>query len=197
MPVEDHFRGLEVRFMQPLLRLADLIDAATRGIGGIAKWLALVLVLVQFGVVVLRYVFSMSYVWAQEGVIYAHATLFMLAIGYTFLVDQHVRVDVLYGGWSNRRKAAVDLAGILVAVLPFCALIVWASWGYVMTSWRFAEGPIAVGGLPIVQWLKSLIPIMAALLGLQATAIAIRCLAVLTGHATTHFPGRPAEASHG
>jgi TRAP-type mannitol/chloroaromatic compound transport system permease small subunit len=183
--------------MRGLLRLADLIDAATRGIGRVAMGLALVIVLAQFGVVVLRYVYSMSYVWAQESVIYAHATLFVLAIGYTFLVDQHVRVDVFYGGWSARRKALVDLIGILIAVLPFCALIVWASWGYVSVSWRMGEGPMALGGLPIVQWLKSLIPIMAILLAVQSIAIALRCVAVLAGAATTHYPGRPAGASHG
>lgn len=183
--------------MGGVLRLADAIDAATRGLGRAVKWLALVLVLAQFGVVVLRYVYSMSYVWAQESVIYAHATLFMLAIGYTFLIDQHVRVDVLYGAWSAQRKALVDLIGIVVAVLPFCALIVWASWSYVAMSWRIGEGPMAIGGMPIVQWLKSLILIMALLLGLQAFAIALRCLAVLAGAAETHFPGRPAQAEHG
>ena len=183
--------------MGGVLRLADAIDAATRGIGRAVKWLALALVLIQFGVVVLRYAYSMSYVWAQEGVIYAHATLFMLAIGYTFLVDQHVRVDVLYGGWSARRKALVDLIGIAVAVLPFCALVIWASWGYVATSWRFGEGPMGVGGLPFVPVLKSLIPVMALLLGVQAFAIGLRCIAVLTGDATTHFPGKPAHAEHG
>jgi TRAP-type mannitol/chloroaromatic compound transport system permease small subunit len=183
--------------MSGVLRIADAIDAATRGIGRAIKWLALVLVLLQFGVVVLRYVYSMSYVWAQESVIYAHATLFMLAIGYTFLIDQHVRVDVLYAGWSNRRKALVDLLGIVIAVLPFCALVVWASWSYALTSWRIGEGPLAVGGLPFVQWLKSLIPIMAILLGVQALAIGLRCIAVLGGAATTHFPGKPAETSHG
>lgn len=179
------------------LRIADAIDAATRGIGRAAMWLALAVVLVQFGVVVLRYVYSMSYVWAQESVIYAHASLFMLAVGYTFLVDQHVRVDVLYGGWSNRRKALTDLIGILIAVLPFCALVIWASWTYALNSWRISEGPMALGGVPLVQWLKSLIPIMAMLLLLQSVAIGLRCIAVLTGDAETHFPARPQHSSHG
>jgi TRAP-type mannitol/chloroaromatic compound transport system permease small subunit len=183
--------------MGGVLRLADAIDAATRGLGRAVKWLALAVVLLQFGVVVLRYAFSMSYVWAQESIVYAHATLFMLTVGYTFLIDQHVRVDVLYAGWSARRKALIDLIGVIVAVLPFCALVVWASWGYVAVSWRFGEGPMAVGGLPLVPFLKSLIPAMAILLGVQAFAIALRCVAVLAGAAETHFPARPAAAQHG
>lgn len=153
-------------------------------------WLALATVLAQFAVVVLRYAFASSFVMMQESVIYLHATLFMLAIGYTFLVDQHVRVDVFYAGWSARRRALVDLAAILVAVLPFCALVVWASWGFAARAWTQGEGPMAYGGLPLVPALKSLIPLMAALLALQAASIALRCVAVLAGAAQTHFPHR-------
>ncbi|PWS34112.1 C4-dicarboxylate ABC transporter permease [Falsiroseomonas bella] len=158
-------------------------------------WLALAVVLAQFVVVVLRYAFASSFVWMQESVIYLHATLFMLAIGYTYLVDQHVRVDVLYAGWSMRKKAAVDLVSIVVAVLPFCALVVWGSWGYAAASWRQDEGPMAYGGVPLVPALKSLIPLMAILLAAQAVSIAIRCIAVLTGAASTHFPYRAHQGS--
>ena len=153
-------------------------------------WLALAVVLVQFAVVVLRYAFASSFVMMQESVIYLHATLFMLATGYTWLVDQHVRVDVFYAGWSMRRRAAMDLVSVLVAVLPFCALVIWASWGYAVASWRQDEGPMAYGGVPLVPALKSLIPAMAILLAFQALSIAIRCLAVLAGAAETHFPHR-------
>jgi TRAP-type mannitol/chloroaromatic compound transport system permease small subunit len=155
----------------------------------------LLLVLLQFTVVVLRYAFSTSYIMMQEGVIYLHAILFMLAIGYTCLVDQHVRVDVLYAGWTARRRAVVDLLAVLVGVLPFCALVLWASWAYVTTSWRFGEGPMAVGGLPFTPWLKSMIPAMAVLLGLQSLSIAIRCFAVLRGRADTHLPHRAHQGS--
>lgn len=183
--------------MKLLERIADAIDALSRAIGGLVKWLAVAVVLIQLVVVGLRYVYGSSFIWMQESVTYAHATLFMLAIGYTFLVDQHVRVDVFYARWTNRRKALVDLVGILVAVLPFCALLIWASWTYVSMSWRLGEGPMQVGGLPLLPYLKSLIPAMAVLLGLQATAIGLRAILVLTDNASTHFPAKPAQASHG
>ena len=153
-------------------------------------WLALATVLAQFAVVVMRYAFASSFVMMQESVIYLHATLFMLAIGYTYLVDQHVRVDVFYAGWSPRRRALVDLVSILVAVLPFCALVVWASWGCAARAWTQGEGPMAYGGVPLVPALKSLIPLMAALLALQAVSIALRCIAVLAGAAQSHLPHR-------
>lgn len=151
--------------------------------------------LVQFTVVLLRYAFGMSYIMMQEGVIYLHAILFMLAIGYTFLVDQHVRVDVFYATWSVKRRALVDLLAVLICVLPFCGLVLWASWGYVAVSWRFGEGPMAVGGLPFTPLLKSMIPAMAVLLALQSLSIGIRCIAVLRGLADTHLPHRAHQGS--
>jgi TRAP-type mannitol/chloroaromatic compound transport system permease small subunit len=131
----------------------------------------------------------------QESVIYLHATLFMLAIGYTYLVDQHVRVDVLYAGWSPRRKALVDLLSASSSRAALLRAGVWASWGFVARVLDPGRGPDGLGGLPLVPALKSLIPLMAVLLGLQAVSIAIRCVAVLTGAAETHFPHRAHQGS--
>lgn len=187
LSVDRRARGEPV---QLLLALAGALDRVGRVAGKAVRWLAVLLVLIQFAVVVLRYAFGTSYIWLQESVLYTNATLFMLTIAYTFVVDQHVRVDLFYARWSARRRALVDLLGILLAVLPFCGLVIWASWGYVAVSFRMGEGPMQVGGLPLLPWLKSLIPAMATLLTLQALAIALRCLAVLTGHAGTHLPHR-------
>lgn len=168
-----------------------------KSVGQTVKWLAVLLVLVQFVVVILRYVYRSSFIWMQESVIYTHATLFMLAIGYVFLINAHVRVNVFYAGWSARRRALVDLVGIVVAVLPFCVLVVWASWGYVALSWRVGEKSMQFGGLPFMPFLKTLIPAMAALLFLQSVSIAVRAVLVLTGRAATHFPSKPEHAAHG
>lgn len=183
--------------MGAILKLCDLLDEASDRLGRVVMWLAGVLVAVQFAVVVLRYAYGSSYIWMQESVIYLHATLFMLAIGWVYLHDAHVRVDVLYAGWSARAKALADLLGILVAVLPFCALVIWACWPYVSMSWRLKEGPMFVGGLPFLYLLKSLIPAMAVLLGAQAISLALRAAAVLAGAAETHYPRKAAGGGHG
>jgi TRAP-type mannitol/chloroaromatic compound transport system permease small subunit len=88
--------------MRPLLALADGIDAASRLLGRGVKWLAVLLVLVQFTVVVIRYAFGSSFIMMQESVVYIHAALFMLAIGYVFMLDAHVRLDFFYAGWSEK-----------------------------------------------------------------------------------------------
>jgi TRAP-type mannitol/chloroaromatic compound transport system permease small subunit len=178
--------------MRLLLALADGIDGMSRLLGRGVKWLAVLLVLVQFTVVVIRYAFGSSFIMMQESVVYIHAALFMLAIGYVYMLDAHVRVDFFYAGWSEKKKAWTDLLGVLITVLPFCWLLVWASWGYVSMSFRLGEGPMAVGGLPLLPYLKSLILVMAGLLALQSVSVMIRALGVITGATDKLFPWRQA-----
>jgi TRAP-type mannitol/chloroaromatic compound transport system permease small subunit len=176
--------------LRALLRLADGLDAVSRAIGLGVRWLAALLVVVQFAVVVLRYAFGTSYPWAQESVTYVHAVLFMLAIGYAYMLDAHVRVDFFHGRWDERRRAALEAAGVLVLVWPFCALLLWASWGYVAVSFRLGEGPMTHGGLPLQPYLKALIPAMAGLLALQGLSVLLRALGVVAGLERTAFPHR-------
>lgn len=176
--------------MRPLLALADGIDWVSRRIGQTAKWLAVLLVVVQFAVVVMRYAFGTSFAWAQESVVYLHAFLFMLAIGYVYMLDAHVRVDFFWADWSERAKAWLELAGILAFIWPFCALVVWASWSYVAVSFRLGEGAMQMGGLPLVPYLKALILFMVAHLAIQALSVGIRAVAVLAGQGERVFPHR-------
>ncbi|TCH97148.1 TRAP transporter small permease subunit [Roseococcus sp. SYP-B2431] len=178
--------------MRLLLAVANGIDAVSRRIGQAAKWLAVALVLMQFAVVVMRYAFSSSFAWAQEAVIYFHAPLFMLAIGYVYMLDAHVRVDFFWGRWRERPRAWLELAGVAFFVLPFCALVVWASWGYVALSFRFNEGPMQMGGVPLLPYLKALILVMVGLLALQSVSVACRAIAVIGGAASETFPHRQA-----
>jgi len=135
------------------------------------------MVLIQFAIVVGRYVFGVNSIAAQESVLYAHATLFMLAAGYTLLVDKHVRVDVFYARASKKVQSRINLFGHLVFLMPTMIALLYWSWPSVVNSWKIFEGPISVGGLKAVFLLKSLIPAFCILLLLQSTASVIRLLA--------------------
>jgi TRAP-type mannitol/chloroaromatic compound transport system permease small subunit len=161
--------------------LADRLDAVNRTIGRALRWLALAMALVQFAVVLARYVFGLSSIAANESVLYLHATLFMLGAGYAFLVDGHVRVDIFYAERSARGRAAIDLFGHLVFLLPTLALLLVWSWPSVRRSWAILEGPISVGGIPASFLLKSLIPAFCILLLIQGLARALRDVATLLG----------------
>ncbi|HMA16160.1 MAG: TRAP transporter small permease subunit [Bacteroidota bacterium] len=157
------------------------LEAVNQGIGAAVRWLALAMVLLQFAIVVLRYVFGISYIFLNEGVLYMHGALFMLGAGYTLLVDGHVRVDIFYSRLSARGRAVIDLACTFAFLLPSMLVIAWFTWPSVRNSWAVLEGPISVGGIPASFLLKSLIPAFCLLLVVQGVAAALRDLLRLKG----------------
>jgi len=160
--------------------IADRIDRLTSGVGRAVAWLVLMVVGLQFALVVARYLFGLGSVWLTESVIYAHATLFMLAAAWTLLADGHVRVDFFYADASARTKSIVDLIGALLLLLPFMLVLLWLSVPYAARSWAILEHSQEASGLPIVFVLKSLIPLFAMLMALQGVSQAIRAVTALS-----------------
>jgi TRAP-type mannitol/chloroaromatic compound transport system permease small subunit len=152
-------------------------------IGRAAAWCLLAMVIVQVVVVLMRYVLGVGSLWLQETIIYAHATLFMLAAAWTLQQGGHVRVDIFYADASPRHKALVDLLGALVLLLPFAIALMVLSLPYVARSWAILERSRETSGLPLVFLLKTLIPLFALLLGLQGASQAIRAATALVGDA--------------
>jgi TRAP-type mannitol/chloroaromatic compound transport system permease small subunit len=140
--------------------------------------------LATFAIVVLRYGFDLGAIALQESVLYLHATAFMLSIPWTLKIDGHVRVDVIYGRLSESGQAWVNLLGHCLFLGPVAITLFWLSLPYVSASWRILEGSPEVGGIPAIFLLKTLIPLMCALLFLQGIAGVIRaCRAIRWGSA--------------
>lgn len=158
-------------------RFAGALERVNSLIGATLCWAALLMLLLQFVIVLLRYVFGYSFIFLDEGVLYFHASLFMLGAGYTFLMNGHVRVDIFYAKLTGRRKAWIDLFGHLFLLTPALLLLIWFSWPTVRGSWAILEGPISVGGIPASFLLKSLIPAYCLLLLIQGAAAFLRDLA--------------------
>jgi TRAP-type mannitol/chloroaromatic compound transport system permease small subunit len=159
-----------------LQQIIKTLDGFSLLVGLVMRWLALAMVLIQFGIVVARYVFGLSDVAVQESVLYLHATLFMLGAGYTLLVNAHVRVDIFYSRLSHIGQLRIDLFGHLFLLMPTMLAIIYWSWPAVTNSWGILEGPISVGGIKAVFLLKTLIPAFAILLLLQSAAEVLRIL---------------------
>ncbi|MEM9630247.1 MAG: TRAP transporter small permease subunit [Pseudomonadota bacterium] len=163
-------------------RLAGALERVNAVIGNTLCWAALGMLLLQFVIVLLRYVFGYSFIFLDEGVLYFHAAIFMLGAGYTFLVNAHVRVDIFYAKCTKRTQAWIDLFGHLFLLTPALVVLLWFSWPYVRGSWAILEGPISVGGIPASFLLKSLIPAYCVLLLIQGLAALIRDILRLKGH---------------
>ena len=159
-----------------MLGIATAIDRMNAAVARVVKWLALVMVLVQFCIVIGRYVFGYNSIAAQESVLYMHATLFMLGAGYTLLVDKHVRVDVFYAKVSYASRRQIDIFGHVFLLIPSMLTLLYWSWPSVRNSWKILEGPISVGGIEAVFLLKSLIPAFCILILLQSVSLLVRLL---------------------
>lgn len=157
-----------------MLVLANAIDRLNSAVALVVRWLALIMVLVQFCIVIGRYVFGYNSIAAQESVLYMHATLFMLGAGFTLLVDKHVRVDVFFAKLSDQAKRRIDIFGHLFLLIPSMTALLYWSWPSVRNSWKILEGPISVGGIEAVFLLKSLIPAFCILVLLQSVSILVR-----------------------
>ena len=156
------------------LALANRIDRVNGAIGRAAAWAVLFVVVVQFVVVLLRYVFGLGSIWLSESIMYGHAILFMLAAAWTLRENGHVRVDVFYADAAPRTKAWIDLVGALLLLLPFMLVLMWFALPYVARSWAILERSRETSGLPVVFLLKTLIPLFALTMALQGVAQAIR-----------------------
>jgi TRAP-type mannitol/chloroaromatic compound transport system permease small subunit len=165
--------------------IAETIERFIEWSGRAVSWLTLFMVITTFTVVVMRYLFDTGLIAIQESINYMHASVFLIGAAYTLKHEGHVRVDIFYGRFSHRARAWVDLFGALFLLMPFMIFIGWMSWEYVIESWKVLEGSREAGGLPGVFLLKSLIPLMAALLILQAVAQIVRCLQTLLNKDST------------
>lgn len=159
----------------PVAPLARLVAAMGRAVA----WLTLVMTLLTFLVVLLRYGFNQGWIWMQESVTYLHATVFMVAAAWALQADEHVRVDIFYRDRSARYRAGVDLAGTLLFLLPFSVFMLVIGWDYVTSSWAVRETSSEPGGLPLVWLLKTLVLVLPSLLLAQALVTAMGCIAVL------------------
>ena len=175
--------------LKSLVPLVDAIDRFSTKIGHATAWVALAMVLMQFTVVMMRYVFGVGSIMMQESVTYLHAFLFMVGAGYTLLQNGHVRVDIFYGGASDRFKNIIDLFGVILLLMPACLVIGIYSWPYVHNSWKVLEGSKETSGIQGVYLLKSLLIVFAVLTAIQGISLALRSLLSLLGvprHETEH-----------
>lgn len=159
----------------------NIIDRFSIATGKATAWLTLLMVLVTFVIVVLRYVFDTGVIWLQESLTWMHAVVFMLGAAYTLQAEEHVRVDVFYRNMSPVRQAWVNGLGVLIFLMPLCIYLFVEAWDYVAAAWKINEISRDSGGLPYpaIPLLKSvllLMPITVALQGLSMLLKSVRTI---------------------
>jgi TRAP-type mannitol/chloroaromatic compound transport system permease small subunit len=183
-----------------LLNFARAIDELSRRFSYVAIYLVLFASLISAFNAIFRYSTS-AMLWLEkylgggvfQGIIdiyrensntlseaqwYMFAAIVMLGGAWTLKVNEHVRVDLVYGSVSERTRTWIDLLGGIFFLLPMCVLMIYFTWPWFMQAWTTGEGSLNSGGL--VRWpVKLLVPIGFALVGLQGIAEIIKCIAAL------------------
>ena len=150
--------------------LSVFLNIVNRYAGYLCAFLVVLMVVNVFLVVILRYLFGISFIWMQETYVWMHAYIFMVGAGFTYLNDDHVRIDIIYRNSSKLYKAIVDLVGNIFLLLPFLYIIWSYSFPFVLKSWQMNEVSREAGGLTMIYLLKLAILIFAFLLFIQVVS---------------------------
>lgn len=159
--------------------VADWIDRFIIKAGNLIAWTYVLLILVIMTQVVLRKGFSSGLIALEEVQWHLYAIGVMFGISYAQVNNAHVRVDIFYGGFSQRTKRIVDILGILILVLPFIYVIFVHSLDFVAASYRVDEGSNSPSGLPWRWAIKAVIPLSFAFFGLAVISRLIRNFTLL------------------
>ena len=166
--------------MKGLLRLAGAIDGVSRFFGHAAAWLVLLACLISAGNATSRYLFSLSSNAWLEIQWQMFAGIFLLGGANVLRLNEHVRVDLLYGARPPRGKLWTDVIGLILFLIPSMLTMIYFSWEFFMTSFVSGEYSSNAGGL--LLWpVKFLLPFGLVLLLLQGIAELIKRIAGLRG----------------
>ena len=168
--------------MSALAQLSKLIDRFNLFIGYLCAFFVFSMVIVVFTVVVLRYGFNIGFIWMQEVYVWLHSFVFMLGAGFTYLANEHVRIDVFYREASKKYKATVDLFGNIFLLLPFLYIIWNYSYPFVYRSFLMGEVSREAGGMPALYILKSAILWFCLVLFLQLVSNVIKSILTLSNY---------------
>lgn len=167
--------------MKTWLSLSRAIDRINHWVGKISLWLILATTLISAGNAIVRKAFNYSSNAYLEIQWYLFAAVFLLASGYVFMHNAHVRIDSLSSKFSAKTRNWIDLIGISVVLLPFCILMFGLSWPLFVQAYVSGELSSNAGGL--IRWpAYMLMPAGFALLGLQGISELIKRIAYLRGH---------------
>ncbi len=163
--------------MNTLKKISHIIDSINIGLGKIAIIAIFLATIISAGNALFRYMFHMSSNGMLEVQWYLFAAVFLFASGYTYLKDQHIRIDILSNRFSPKAKAILEIIGIVFFLFPAFTMLFYLTIGPAISSWQIWEMSPNPGGLPRAP-IKALLPVGMFFLLLQG--ISELCKAIIT-----------------
>ncbi len=166
--------------MTALLKISKLIDALSSLVGRIGDYLVLLCCLISAGNALVRYTFHYSSNAWLEIQWYLFAYVVMLGSSYTLCRNEHIRVDLIYGAVSERKRLWIDVIGFTFFMLPICVICAALCWPFFERSFLLGEMSENAGGL--IRWpVKFMIFIGFVLLAVQGFSELVKRIAALRG----------------
>jgi TRAP-type mannitol/chloroaromatic compound transport system permease small subunit len=163
-----------------LLKFAFAMDWASERFGRIASWAVLLSALISAGNAFIRYGIDWSSNSLLEIQWYMFAWMVMVGAPQVLRLNEHVRVDLIYGKLKGNKPVYVDLFGLFIFLLPVCGAMAWMSWPYFLGVLVSGEMSQNAGGL--IRWPATLaLPVGFTLVFLQGIGEIIKRLAYLSG----------------
>ena len=160
-------------------KLLLFVDKLSTWIGQAFSFCIVVLTLHVSWEVFSRYALDNPRAWAFDFMIMMYGTLFMMAGAYTLSKNSHVRGDVLYGFFSPRTQATIDLTLYIVFFIPGVFALTYAGYHYAAESWAIKESSNITADGPPYYPFKTVIPVAGAILLAQGIVEIVRCIICL------------------
>jgi len=159
----------------PHRRRGDVFAAALADkLAAVAGGLIVALMLAQFAIVVLRYLFAFGFSWGLDLLSYLFMTASLLPLLTVVIAGHNIRVDVFQTHYAAAAKARLDRLAHALLLLPACAHAAVVSWPALVNSWQLLEASPTLGGLPGYFALKTLLWLSFAALAAAAAGLAWR-----------------------
>ena len=166
--------------MTSFLSLSRWIDQLSTWVGKLTMWLILATTLISAGNALVRKFLNQSSNGLLEIQWYLFAAVFLLGAGYGLLKNSHVRIDFISNKLSDRARNWIDVWGIVLVLIPFCAIAIGLGFPFFWKAFTSGEMSQNAGGL--IRWpAYGLIPLGFALLLLQGISELIKRMAFLKG----------------
>jgi len=176
------YQKLDNGLAKTLLNISSRLESILVTIGKLGAWLSLPLIAIIMFDIISRKFFVLGSTKLQEMEWHLHAALFLLALGYAYLKNSHVRIEVIRESFSTKLKAILEVIGVLIFILPYTGLIVWFGIDFVSRSYGMNEVSAALTGLSHRWIMKSFVPMGMAFLWLAGISVLLRNLSYLIGH---------------
>lgn len=201
----DYPASEQVRYLEPserpiALRISDGLRSFVDFVGRWASWLIVPLVIITvFDVIARKMVWIQIWLVENFGRIFEstllqelewhfHTALFALVLGYGYIWNTHVRVDLIRETLAFRKKAWLEFFGLVFFMIPFTLIVIWFAWIYAYDSFMINEISASQVGLAQRWIIKSVLVLGLIVAALAGLAVLLQVMIVLWGPRNVRFP---------